>query len=167
METHKVQIIQTVLILLVYIIVYYINKNVVNTSLKQTHIQRGRRKMIVKTIQLLSSTTVLVLLASVWGVKQGDIAVFAGTILAAIGIALFAQWSLLSNITSSVLLFFNHPMLIGDRIKVLDKDFPHEGMIADLTYFFVHIRTDEGEIVTIPNSLIFQKSIVVVQNEEV
>ncbi|WP_442795782.1 mechanosensitive ion channel domain-containing protein [Pelobium manganitolerans] len=167
METHKVQIIQTVLILLVYIIVYYINKNVVNTSLKQTHIQRGRRKMIVKTIQLLSSTTVLVLLASVWGVKQGDIAVFAGTILAAIGIALFAQWSLLSNITSSVLLFFNHPMRIGDRIKVLDKDFPHEGMIADLTYFFVHIRTDEGEIVTIPNSLIFQKSIVVVQNEEV
>ena len=76
---------------------------------------------------------------------------FASTLLTALGIAFFAQWSLLSNITSSIILFFNHPLKLGDTIKVLDKDYPFEGEITDLTYFFVHLKTKSGEIITIPN----------------
>lgn len=61
------------------------------------------------------------------------------------------------------MLFFNHPVKIGDKIKVLDKDYPFEGEVTDLTYFFVHIKTDEGEITTIPNSLLLQKSVSVIE----
>jgi small-conductance mechanosensitive channel len=107
----------------------------------------------------------IVLLAAIWGLKQNEIAVFVGTILTALGIAFFAQWSLLSNITSSLLLFFNHPVKIGDNIKVLDKDFPFEGEIVDLTYFFIHIKTEDGGITTIPNSLILQKSVTVIEKQ--
>jgi small-conductance mechanosensitive channel len=63
-------------------------------------------------------------------------------------------------------LFFNHPLKIGDRIKVLDKDYPFEGEVADLSYFFVHLKTAEGETTTIPNSLLLQKSISVVAKAE-
>jgi len=63
------------------------------------------------------------------------------------------------------LLFFNHPIKIGDRIKVLDKDCPFEGEVIDLTYFFIHIKTAEGEITTMPNSLVLQKSISVIENK--
>ncbi|HEX7367706.1 MAG TPA: mechanosensitive ion channel domain-containing protein [Pelobium sp.] len=162
MEHYQIQLIETVLVVVGYIAVYYINKTFVNNSLKHTHVQRGRRKMIIKAVHLLSFITALVLLSAIWGLKQEDMAVFVGTILTALGIAFFAQWSLLSNITSSVLLFFNHPMRIGDNIKVLDKDFPYEGEVTDLTFFFVHLRTPEGEIITIPNSLFLQKSVLVV-----
>jgi small-conductance mechanosensitive channel len=74
-------------------------------------------------------------------------------------VAFFAQWSLLSNITSSLLLFFNHPLKIGDTIKILDKDCPVEGEIIDLTYFFIHLKKDNGEFITIPNSIILQKPV--------
>ena len=163
MEPYKIQIIETIVVIAGYVITHYITKIYVNNSLKQTHLQRGRRKMIIKAVHLFSFLTATVLLSAIWGLKQNEIAVFVGTILTALGIAFFAQWSLLSNVTSSLLLFFNHPVKIGDTIKILDKDYPFEGEVTDLTYFFVHLITDNGEILTIPNSLLLQKSVSVVE----
>jgi len=165
MELYKIQIIETAAVIVGYIITYYITKNFVNNSLKHTNIQRGRRKMIVKAVQLLSFLMAIVLVSAIWGLKQNEIAVYVGTILTAIGIAFFAQWSLLSNVTSSLLLFLNHPVKIGDKIKVLDKDCPFEGEVTDLTYFFIHVKTNEGEITTIPNSVLLQKSVSVIDKE--
>jgi small-conductance mechanosensitive channel len=165
MELYKIQIIETAAVIVGYIITYYTTKIFVNNSLKHTNLQRGRRKMIIKAVQLLSFLTAIVLLSAIWGLKQNEIAVYVGTILTAIGIAFFAQWSLLSNVTSSLLLFFNHPVKIGDKIKVLDKDCPFEGEVTDLTYFFIHVKTDEGEITTIPNSVLLQKSVSVIDKD--
>lgn len=100
--------------------------------------------MIIKVLNLLSFITSTIVLSAIWGLNQSEIAVFVGTVITALGIAFFAQWSLLSNITSSLLLFFNHPLKIGDQLKVLDKDYPFEGEITDLTYFFIHLKTKGG-----------------------
>jgi hypothetical protein len=35
-----------------------------------------------------------------------------------------------------------------------------------LSYFFIHLKTQTGEIITIPNSLVLQKSISVVVKKE-
>jgi len=119
--------------------------------------------MIIKAVHLVSFLAASILLSAIWGLKQNEIAVFVGTLLTALGIAFFAQWSLLSNVTSSLLLFFNHPVKIGDTLKVLDKEYPFEGEVTDLTYFFVHLKSANGEIITIPNSLLLQKSVSVVE----
>ena len=119
--------------------------------------------MIIKVLNLLSFITLTIILSAIWGLNQSEIAVFVGTVITALGIAFFAQWSLLSNITSSLLLFFNHPLKIGDTLKVLDKDYPFEGEVTDLTYFFIHLKTKEGEVITIPNSLVLQKSISIIE----
>ena len=159
MELNKIQILETAAILVLYLITYLIIKTVINNVLKNTQLQRARRKIIIKSVHLFTSITAVILIIGVWGLKQNEIALFASTMLTALGIAFFAQWSLLSNITSSIILFFNHPMKIGDTIVVLDKDYPFEGEVTDLTYFFVHIKTKKGDIITIPNSLLLQKSI--------
>jgi small-conductance mechanosensitive channel len=166
MEPYKIQIIESIAVLAGYVITHYITKKFVNNSLKQTYIERGRRKMIIKSVHLLSFITVTIVLSAIWGLKQNEIAVFVGTILTALGIAFFAQWSLLSNITSSLLLYFNHPVKIGDTIKILDKDFPFEGEVSDLTYFFIHLKTQSGELITIPNSLLLQKSVSVIEKKK-
>lgn len=158
METYKIQIIESVMVIVGYIIIQYITKTFVNNSLKQTHLERGRRKMIIKTVHMFSFITLTVLLSAIWGLNQSEITIFVGTIFTALGIAFFAQWSLLSNITSSIILFFNHPVKIGDKIKVLDKESPIEGEVIDLTYFFVYLKTESAEIITIPNSILMQKS---------
>ena len=161
--TQKIQIIETVALLVIYVVAFYLTTSFINNTLKKTQLQRARRKMIIKAIHLFTTIGVIILIAGIWGLKQNEIAVFASTILTALGIAFFAQWSLLSNITSSIILFFNHPLKLGDTIKVLDKDYPVEGEVIELTYFFVHLKTSTGEIVTIPNSLFLQKSIAVIE----
>ncbi len=163
MNETNIQILETLVIGGLYVLAFVVTKYTINNALKSAHLQRARRKMIVKAVHLFTTIAAVLLIAGVWGLKQHEIAVFASTILTALGIAFFAQWSLLSNITSSIILFFNHPLKLGDTIKVLDKDYPFEGEVTDLTYFFVHLKTKTGEVITIPNALVLQKSIAVVE----
>lgn len=60
------------------------------------------------------------------------------------------------------MLFVNHPAKIGDYIQLLDKDFPYFGEIRDIGLFFIIIRTEEGEVLTIPNGLIFQRMVKII-----
>ena len=162
MSTSEIQVVETTVLITLYIIVFFVTKTVINNTLKNVHLQRARRKIIIKAIHLFTTIAALILLAAIWGLKQNEIAVFASSVLTVIGIAFVAQWSLLSNITSSIILFFNHPLKIGDQIKILDRDYPFEGEISDLTYFYIHLITTEGELITIPNSLLLQKAVSVI-----
>jgi small-conductance mechanosensitive channel len=165
MKTLDVQIIETVIVVFAYIVSYFITKITVNNFLKNTQLQRGRRKIMIKAFNLIFLLAAVLLIGAIWGLKQNQIALFASTILTALGIAFFAQWSLLSNITSSIILFFNHPLKIGDTIEILDNEYSFEGKITDLTYFFLHLKLKNGKIITIPNSLLLQKSIAITQNK--
>ena len=167
MVNYKIQILETVLIISIYIISFFVIKTTINNALKNVELQRARRKIIIKALQLFALIIAIIFMAAVWGLKQNEIALFASTILTAIGVAFFAQWSLLSNITASIILFFNHPLKLRNTIKVLDKDFPYEGEIIELTYFFIHLKSENNEIITIPNSLLLQKSISIVQKDSI
>ena len=166
MEAFKIKIIETLIILGIYIITYFVFKIIINNFLKKTRLERGRRKMAIRAVQLFNTITAMILLTGVWGFQQNEIALFASSILTALGIAFFAQWSLLSNITSSILIFFNHPVKLGDFVKVLHKDYHYEGVVIELNYFFVHIKTQDNEIVTIPNSHFFDKSFSVLEPQK-
>ena len=166
MKLQELQILESSIVLVSYLIVIYTIKTIIYRSLKHTPLERARRKIIIKGLHLFTTMIAITFLAAIWGFKQHQIAAFASTILTALGIAFFAQWSLLSNITAGVILFFNHPLKSGDTIRVLDKDCPFEGEITNLTFFFVLLKTANGEIITIPNSLILQKSISVVEKTQ-
>ena len=165
MKTLDVQIIETEIVIFADIVSYFITKITINNFLKNTQLQRGRRKIMIKAFNLIFLLAAVLLIAAIWGLKQNQIALFASTILTALGIAFFAQWSLLSNITSSIILFFNHPLKIGDTIEILDKEYSFEGKITDLTYFFLHLKLKNGKIITIPNSLLLQKSVAITENK--
>jgi small-conductance mechanosensitive channel len=83
---------------------------------------------------------------------------------AVIGVALFAQWSILSNITASVVIFFGFPYRVGDRIKVTDADFDISGTLEEISLFHVLIRTDGQNLITYPNNLILQKPVFKLDN---
>lgn len=167
MEKYKIEIVETLVVLVIYFLVSYITKSFINNYLKLSFFQRSRRKMIIKALQFLTTLIVLMSISAIWGLKQSEIAVFVTSMLTVLGIAFFAQWSLLSNITSSILLFFNHSLKIGDTIKILDKDYPFEGEVTDISYFFVYIRTEDGQKITVPNSIFLQKPVSVVQAKNI
>ena len=100
-----------------------------------------------------------------WGVKGEQAFFVMSSILTVIGVALFAQWSILSNITAGIILFFSFPFKIGDRIRIMDKDFPVEAEIIDIDSFYTFLKTSEGEEICFPNNLLLQKGIVILKDK--
>lgn len=166
MEEHFVKIIETAIVFLVFTVMHFITRQGINRMLKKIHFTLQRRKLTLRMINLLLTITAIVFISAIWGVKQTDIVVFISSVMAILGIAFVAQWSLLSNITAGLILFFNHPLKIGDRIKILEKDFVIEGIVNDITFFFIHIKTDNKEKITISNTVILQKTISIVYSEK-
>jgi small-conductance mechanosensitive channel len=96
-----------------------------------------------------------------------DFSVFISSVLAILGVGFVAQWSILSNLTASVILFFNHPLRLGDRIRVMDKDFDWTGKVEDISGFYLFMRTDDGKQITIPTNLVIQKGIEILHEDAV
>ncbi|NJM80963.1 MAG: mechanosensitive ion channel [Flavobacterium sp.] len=118
-----------------------------------------RTRLIIKYINILLGILAIFSIVIIWGVKKDQIFLFISSTFAVVGVASFAQWSILSNITAGIILFFSYPFKIGDKIRILDKDFPIEGEIEDIKAFYIIIITNEGEEVTYPNNLLMQKGI--------
>jgi small-conductance mechanosensitive channel len=137
------------------IIIAKLIRGYANTS----HLFEHRTNLIIKYVHLLMNTVVGISLIVIWGVDTKDIFITVSSIMTVIGVALFAQWSILSNVTSGVILFFSFPFRIGDVIKIHDKDFPIEAEIEDISSFHVHLKTKEGEQIIFPNNLMLQKGI--------
>ena len=119
-----------------------------------------RAKYISKICNFALATVSIVALFFIWGIDYHSIFLFGSSILAITGVALFAQWSILSNITASVVIFFNYPARIGDSIRILDGDNTVEGTIVDINIFQVLLEDKERNLVNYPNNLLIQKAFV-------
>lgn len=167
MNIQMLQIIQTAFVLTALLVAHLFTRKVVKSFLKKFKFTAQRRKLTIRIVNLLLSITAIVFIAAIWGVKQSQMAVFISSAIAVLGIAFVAQWSLLSNITAGLILFFNHPLKIGDHIKIIEKDFVIEGIISDITFFFVHIKTENKEKISIANNIFLQKNISIVLQKDV
>ncbi|WP_366183074.1 mechanosensitive ion channel domain-containing protein [Flavobacterium ovatum] len=154
----------TGVVLLIMIVLRIVVSNVVRKFAKSTHIIEHRTNLVIKYLHLLINSMVLIALTLIWGVQAKDIIIAISSITTVVGVAMVAQWSILSNITSGIILFFSFPFKIGDVIKIHDKDFPIVGEIEDITAFHISLITKEGEVVVYPNNLVFQKGISIMKN---
>lgn len=148
----------TIIILLILRLV--INKTIRKIG-KINDYKNARTKLIIRYFNILMLLLAFIVLSFIWGIDFRNLGLFFSSVFAVIGIALFAQWSIISNITSGVILFFAFPFKIGDKIRIQDKDFPLDATIEDIRAFNVNLRTDEGELVTYPTSLFLQKAVTV------
>lgn len=101
----------------------------------------------------------LVVMCLILGLGYSEISVFLSSIFAVVGVALFAQWSILSNITASMIIFFGFPYRVNDRIKILDKDDDMSGIIVEISMFHVILQRPDGNLITYPNTLILQRAV--------
>lgn len=159
MSEYQLEIIESVIVVLSYIVLRFLVTKTINKVAEKFDYQQPRVKIVRKIVNLLLSLIALGILFFIWGVKQSEVVFFVSSLLTILGIAFFAQWSIISNITSTLIIYFNHPAKIGDTISVFDKDYPVEGTISDIGVFFVIILTEEGEKITIPSNVFMQKMI--------
>ncbi|WP_372599583.1 mechanosensitive ion channel domain-containing protein [Amphritea sp.] len=147
-----------VLIATYAIAIRFINRNI-NRLGKLKDTDPYRIRYIAKTLNIALTLLFLTLLALLLGIHYSQLSVFLSSVFAVIGVAMFAQWSILSNITASLIIFFGFPYRVGDFIKIVDKDENISGIVDEITLFHVIIRR-QGEIITYPNTLILQKPVI-------
>lgn len=157
----------TAVLIVATVVAIIVVKSIIKKFSKLKAIDANRRKVVLNLCYMLIYLLAGIVGAIIWGVDLRQFTVFISSVLAVVGIGFFAQWSILSNLTASVILFFSHPVRIGDRIRILDKDFEWIGRVTDITGFYVFITTDRGEYITLPNSLVMQKGIELLPDEEV
>jgi small-conductance mechanosensitive channel len=155
------QFIHTAILIAFVIIVKLFAGKAVNRILVRLDNDLKRKKITMRIINLFSLIFIVIGLAAIWNIDRSQLMVFITSLITVLGIAFFAQWSILANITSSLILFFNHPVKIGQRIRVLDREYDIEGKLIDISFYFLYIKTDAGELVTIPTSVALQKTMVI------
>lgn len=158
-KEYSQEILSTVVLIITLIALRVIVAKLIRRYASTSQLLEHRTNLVIKYIHVLMNILVLISLIVIWGVETKDIFITVSSIATVIGVAMFAQWSILSNITSGMILFFSFPFRIGDTIKIHDKDFPIEAEIEDISAFHVNLRTKEGERIIFPNNLLLQKGI--------
>jgi small-conductance mechanosensitive channel len=125
-----------------------------------------RKQYLNRYVGYVIWTVCAIAIILVWGMENEGFWVALGSTFAVVGVALFASWSVLSNITASFILYFAFPFKIGDRIRIHDKDLPVTAVISDIKGFFTLLETAEGEIITYPNNLLLQKGVSILQENK-
>lgn len=164
-EIYQNSIIFTIVILLALSLFRFLLKKATKKTGILGDISVNRTRLMFKYINLLVTFIAIFLLLLVWGIDRTQISLVFSSIFAVVGVALFAIWSILSNITSGVIMFFSFPYKIGSKIRIHDKDAPIEAYIEDIRAFHLHLRTTEGELITYPNNLMLQKAVSVIDTE--
>ena len=156
------QILVTGILLIVLILLRIIADKLIRRYAKTSQILEHRANLVIKYVHIFINLFIIISLIVIWGVQTKDIFITISSITTVIGVAMFAQWSILSNITSGMILFFSFPFRIGDTIKIHDKDFPIEAEIEDISAFHVNLKTKDGEKIIFPNNLLLQKGISII-----
>lgn len=161
---HLPQIIATAITIIVTLVVRSVLFKLLRKYMVGNHV-RSRIEPVLRGISIVLKSLAFLVIITIWGVDKQNILVTLSSVFAIIGVALFAQWSVLSNVTAGLIIFFNSPLSIGDKIRILDKDFPMEAVIVNIKTFYTHLRTDDGALHVYPNTLLLQKGISIVEDE--
>lgn len=163
-HTYGAQIVATIISIVGSIIIRVIVDSIIKKVSQKSDFSASRANLVKKYVNYLISSLFILALISIWGIKSEQVFLFISSVLTVIGVAFFAQWSILSNITAGIIVFFSFPFKIGNKIKIMDKEYPIEAEIIDIKSFYTLLKTDEGEEISFPNNLLLQKGVVIVNS---
>lgn len=156
------------LLVCICITVFYLATKLLNKIAHDVSVRKalgdGRVPYITKLMNIGMVFCCIVIVCLLLGLGYSEVSVFLSSIFAVVGVGLFAQWSILSNITASMIIFFGFPYRIGDRIKIADRDDDMCGVIEEISMFHVILRRDDGNLITYPNSMLLQKAVIKIEH---
>ncbi|MGB5204102.1 mechanosensitive ion channel domain-containing protein [Eudoraea sp.] len=161
---YKNELLATVITIITLFVLKFILSKTIRKVGSASDLNKARTRLIIKYVSFGLSVIGIVIIIFIWGVNFRELGIIFSSIFAVIGVAIFAQWSILSNVTSGIILYFSFPFKIGDRIRIMDKEIEYEGnyIIEDIRAFNIHLRNDNSELLTYPNNLMLQKGILMV-----
>lgn len=166
-NTYQEEITQTIIVLAILFVLRFLIQTIVRKIGRKSGINDARINLINRYVTVTLLLIVILIEAFILGAETDELSLIFSSVFAVIGIGLFAIWSILSNITSGVIMFFSFPYKVGDKIEIHDKDYPIRAIIEDIGAFQLHLRQDNGDLVTYPNNLILQKAVTLVKKDAI
>jgi MscS family membrane protein len=166
-STYQNELIQSLIVLGILLVLRFIVQTLVRKIGRKSGINNARIKLINRYVTVALILVALLIEAFIFGADTDELSLVFSSVFAVIGIALFAIWSILSNVTSGVIMFFSFPYKVGDKIEIHDKDYPIRAIIENIGAFQLHLRQDNGDLVTYPNNLILQKAVTLIQKDAI
>lgn len=123
------------------------------TALGRSKLNRNLRLLGGRIVYLTVVVIGIIIILAIWGTGI----VLPVALLGALSVALsFALQDVLKNLVAGVYLLIEHPFVIGDRITVTT----FTGEIRDIQIRYTALVTDDGELVLVPNSILFSSAVV-------
>lgn len=151
---HAGQAVVTAVVIGVYIIFSLVTAPTLARSADQGRFKEDAGDNAIRIARFIVVIVCSLTLIITWGVEVASLLVFAGTALTLLGVALFASWSLLSNITAYFVLMLHPAFRRGTFVRILDADNYVEGYVSDLNLFSVRLITENREVAIYPNNLV-------------
>ncbi|MFP4005963.1 MAG: mechanosensitive ion channel family protein [Candidatus Hadarchaeia archaeon] len=140
------RILFTIIVIVAFLIMIGIIKSILD-HIAGDRLQVHYRKAVFRILQIVGGIVVLFIILGIWGINMT--ALFAGAGFMGIVVGLAAQETL-GNVISGLLMMFSRPFEIGDWIEVSG----YSGIVQDISVMQTRLKTFDGEMVSIPNSLI-------------
>ncbi|MCA1929617.1 mechanosensitive ion channel domain-containing protein [Rheinheimera sp.] len=156
-----VQMVISAVIILIYIVLSrriapFLYRTIAASVLKE---EMNRRALVV--FHILLFLLLVVILSVVWGIDIKGLLVLASSMIAVIGVALFAAWSLLSNITAFFIMLGQRNFAPGAEVKIIDGSNHIEGKVVEINLFSTVLLTKNNDQVVYPNNLIVSRPVIV------
>ncbi|MGJ8732363.1 MAG: mechanosensitive ion channel family protein, partial [Cellulophaga sp.] len=113
-DTHQNQLINSLICILGFIVLRFVTAKAISKIGRISDINKVRTKLIIRYVTILLMAISFIVLVYIWQVNFEDLGIIFSSVFAVLGVALFASWSILSNVTAGVILFFSFPFKIGD-----------------------------------------------------
>lgn len=133
----------------------YIVSRVIRSSIRtltMDKVQRHYRRAAYRIFQIIIVIVALFLLLGIWGFSLSGLVAGAGFMGIVVGLA--AQETL-GNVISGLLMMFSRPFEIDDWIEVAG----YSGIVEDISVMQTRLETFDGEVVSIPNSMVSSSEI--------
>ncbi|ULC60733.1 mechanosensitive ion channel family protein [Flaviramulus sp. BrNp1-15] len=167
LSNYQNELIISAIVIISLLVIRFISHFTITKIAKKNDINDARIRLIRRYVTVTLLLIAILIEAFIFGTEFKELAFLFSSIFAVIGIALFAIWSILSNITSGIIMFFNFPYKVGDKIAIHDKDFPITAIIEDIRAFQLHLRLEDGDLVTYPNNLMLQKAVTLIKKDAI
>jgi len=160
-----VQVIISLVIILFYVVMNrriapFLYKTIAASVLKE---EMNRRAVVV--FHILLFLLLVVVLSIVWGIDIKGLLVLASSMIAVIGVALFAAWSLISNITAFFIMLGQRNFSPGAQVRIIDGANHVEGKVLEINLFSTVLLTKQNEQVVYPNNLIVSRPVICAESQ--
>ena len=154
------KIVATATFILIYIIARFITRRIIRRRARKNQFEEKRTIYVLKFFDSINFIIISILIILTWDIDFAILKDYLLGFLTIVGVAIFASWSILSNLTSSVILFFYYTYKVGSIIRIVDGTNSVTGRILEITLFYIKLQTKDNNTISYPNNLAIQKPII-------